>query len=102
MKEKAMLVNQYGIVEEVEEPGFPLNNPGLAHIRALEGRHVHLALADGSRIDDCQLVSAGRDFQDTVWVFTKGIDTFIPLTDVIEAWEATSSRSEAASFGFGT
>jgi hypothetical protein len=56
--------------------------------KALEGRRVGLALSDGSRIDDCQLISAGRPGLDSVWVFLNGDDTFIPLTLVIEMWEA--------------
>ena len=91
-----MLVNLYGMVEEVEEPDAATRRPVPAKMRALEGRHVHLALADGSRIDDCQLVSAGRSSVETVWVFTNGLDTFVPLTQIVDAWEATPSRSRAA------
>jgi hypothetical protein len=53
-----------------------------------EGRRVSMALSDGSRIDDCSLVSAGRGRADTVWVFVNGDDVFISLADVVEVWEA--------------
>lgn len=53
----------------------------------LEGRRVNLALADGSRLDDCELVSAGRGTA-TLWLFVNGDDVFVPVTDVTDAWEA--------------
>ena len=37
-------------------------------LRQWEGRQVSVALADGSRIDDCQLVSAGRCAAGTLWL----------------------------------
>jgi hypothetical protein len=52
-----------------------------------EGRRVSVALADGSRIDDCQLVSAGRNGARTLWLFTNGADMFVALTDVTDVWE---------------
>ena len=54
-------------------------------LRGLEGRTVHLALVDGSRLDDVALVSARSR---TVWVFTNGEDTFVPLSDVVDVWES--------------
>jgi hypothetical protein len=69
----------------------------MRELRQLEGRQVSLALADGSRIDDCSLVSVGRGRSTTLWVFTNGCDTFIPFSDVVDAWEAASpSRRPAA------
>jgi hypothetical protein len=59
----------------------------VAELRALEGHHVSLALLDGSRIDDCQLVSACRNRAGTVWLFTGGIDTFVPLREIVDLWE---------------
>src|SRR5205814_641559 len=44
----------------------------IEEFRKFEGRQVSVALADGSRIDDCSLVSAGRGRADTVWVFVNG------------------------------
>jgi len=51
----------------------------------LEGRRVGISLKDGSRIDDCQLVFAGRD---RVWVFVNGRDTFVSATTVSDFWES--------------
>ena len=53
----------------------------------LEGRRVSVALADGSRIDDCDLVSAGRDGVQRLWLYTNGADAFVPLVDVTDVWE---------------
>jgi hypothetical protein len=58
----------------------------ISELRFLEGRRVSLALTDGSILDDCQLVSVGRRSVNSVWLFTNGTDTFIPLTDVIDCW----------------
>jgi hypothetical protein len=58
-----------------------------AQLRALEGLRVSLALADGSRIDDCQLVSAGRSGMRTVWIHSNGFDVFIQRADVLDVWE---------------
>jgi hypothetical protein len=46
---------------------------------------VHIALADGSRIDDVALVSARSR---SVWVFVNGEDTFLPVDAIVEVWEA--------------
>jgi hypothetical protein len=91
-----MFVNLYGTVEEVNDLESEPRQEALAKVRALEGRHVHIALSDGSRIDDCQLVSACRRSVQTVWVFSNGTDAFVPLTEIIDAWEATPSRRRAA------
>jgi hypothetical protein len=53
----------------------------------LEGRRVNLALLDGSRIDDCELVSAGHGAT-TLWLFVNGDDVFVPVDEVTDAWEA--------------
>jgi len=62
-------------------------------LRILEGRQISLALRDGSRIDDCQLVSAGRATTETLWLFTSGHDVFVSLGDVLDVWEAAPSRA---------
>jgi len=62
-----------------------MSNDGL---RQWEGRQVSVALADGSRVDDCQLVSAGRNGAGTLWLFTNGADRFVALTEVTAVWEA--------------
>jgi hypothetical protein len=61
-------------------------------LRRLEGGNIHLALADGSRIDDVQLVSARGV---TLWVFTCGEDVFVPVSKVIDFWAAGRMRSAA-------
>ena len=53
----------------------------------LEGRRVSVALTDGSRLDDCELVSAGTG-RATLWLFVNGSDVFVPVADVTDAWEA--------------
>jgi hypothetical protein len=61
-------------------------------LRRLEGAGVHLALTDGSRLDDVNLVSTrGRN----LWVFDGGEDIFVPLVDVIDFWPAAGARSAA-------
>jgi hypothetical protein len=52
----------------------------LAH----EGRQVSIVLTDGSRLDDCELVSAGRGRTRTLWIYTGGQDAFIPHQDVLD------------------
>ncbi|HVW33131.1 MAG TPA: hypothetical protein VHL53_11370 [Acidimicrobiia bacterium] len=53
----------------------------------LEGHRVSVALADGSRLDDCELVSAGHGAP-TLWLYLNGDDVFVPVADVTDAWEA--------------
>jgi hypothetical protein len=69
-----------------------MNTTQRARLRALQGRTVHLALSDGSRIDGGVLMSAGSR---TVWVFLNGEDTFIRLGEVIDVWEAGRLGSAA-------
>ena len=70
-------------------------NPSL--IGALEGRQVSVALDDGTRIDDCQLVSYGRHHVATVWLVAGGADLFIPVKRVVEIWEAPPPGASPAS-----
>jgi hypothetical protein len=68
-----------------------------AELTALQGRQVSLALRNGDRIDDAQLVSAGRNRAGTLWLFTNGADIFIAVEKVIDVWEAqTGDRHLAA------
>jgi hypothetical protein len=53
----------------------------------LEGRRVSVALTDGSRLDDCELVSAAHG-TNTLWLYVNGDDLFVPVADVTDAWEA--------------
>jgi hypothetical protein len=59
----------------------------LREMRALQGRQVGVALADGSRIDDYQLVAAGYDGRRSLWLFGNGEDLFVPLHAVRDVWE---------------
>lgn len=56
--------------------------------KELEGHRVSLALRGGDRIDDCQLISVGRAGTRTVWLFANSADTFVPIDDVTDLWEA--------------
>ncbi len=72
-------------------------SPPIPELRMFEGRQVSLALADGSRIDDCSLISAGRSRARTVWLFVNGIDVFIRPAEVVAVWEsAPLGRQPAA------
>jgi hypothetical protein len=65
-----------------------MTRAGLGRLTALEGRQVSLALRNGDRIDDAQLVSARRNRAGTLWLFTNGSDRFVAVGDVIDVWEA--------------
>jgi hypothetical protein len=54
----------------------------------LEGRRVSVAFADGSRLDDCELVSTGHNGASTVWLYANGTDVFAAPDEVLEIWEA--------------
>jgi hypothetical protein len=61
-------------------------------VQKLEGRTVHVALADGSVIDRVPLV-LGRG--NTLWVVRDGEDTFVPLDRVVDVWDAPPFRLTA-------
>ncbi len=61
-------------------------------LRTLEGRVVHVALADGSRMDGVALVSARGT---KLWIFDGGEDTFVPVGSVLEVWEAQHAYAAA-------
>jgi len=46
-----------------------------------------VALSNGDRLDDCDLVAAPRGRTNRLWLFTAGIDLFVPLADVVAMWE---------------
>ena len=64
--------------------------------RPFEGHQVNVALRDGSRIDDSQLVSAGRNRASAIWLFSNNADIFIPFEDIVALWETNPPRSCAA------
>jgi hypothetical protein len=53
----------------------------------MEGRRVCLALVGGSRIDDCELMSAASGCR-SVWIFRNGADEFISAAAVLDYWES--------------
>lgn len=59
----------------------------------LEGSQVSVALRDGDRLDDCQLVSAPRGRSRMVWLFDGRIDVFVPVTDIVALWEVMPYRA---------
>ena len=63
-----------------------------AALRLLEGRRVGISLSDGSRIDDCDLVSAGRDRLSKIWLFADGSDAFVRGEDIVDVWELPTFR----------
>jgi hypothetical protein len=58
------------------------------NLRPLEGHRVSFALADGSRIDDCELISAPRMHSARVWICVSGMDVFLPLASIRDVWES--------------
>ncbi len=64
-------------------------------LQVLEGQQVSVSLRDGARIDDCQLVSAGRSATSTLWLFSNGTDVFVSLGDVVDVWEAPAASRAA-------
>jgi len=59
-------------------------------LRRLEGRTVHVALADGSVMDRVALVLARRD---SLWVVDRGEDAFVPVSRVVRVWDAPPLRA---------
>jgi len=59
----------------------------VAQLIYLEGRRVSVAFADGSRLDDCELVSTGHHGASTLWLYANGADVFAAPEQVIEIWE---------------
>lgn len=64
-----------------------MTGPALSNLRPLEGRRVAIALIDGTRIDDCQLVSLPLRGLHTFWLFSDGEDVFVPVESVLAVWE---------------
>lgn len=65
--------------------------------RSLQGRQVSIAVADGSCIQDCQLISTGVPGTDNLWVFSNGRDVFVPVEEVLDVWEADPAGTQVAS-----
>jgi hypothetical protein len=61
-------------------------------IRSFEGQTISLALADGTRLDHCQLISACRHGTKTLWLYENGADRFVALETVVDLWETGNGR----------
>lgn len=61
----------------------------LRSFRHLEGHHVSVALADGTRLDDCELVSAGRGAAASIWLHDGLDDRIVEAADIVDVWELT-------------
>jgi hypothetical protein len=68
-----------------EKGNVAMTSEARTALNQLEGRQVSVSLIDGSRIDDCQLVLAGK-FK--LWVFVNGHDAFVKVDRVTDVWEA--------------
>jgi hypothetical protein len=68
----------------------------MSSLSLIEGRQVNVALRDGTRIDDCNLVSSGRNCPNSLWLFTNGEDVFIARSDVVDVWETDADPPRAA------
>jgi hypothetical protein len=66
----------------------------VANLAHLEGRRVSVAFRDGSRLDDCELVSTGHNGAPTLWFFANGDDVFADPDNVIDIWEVRSPTPE--------
>ena len=62
---------------------------GTLTVKQLEGFNVSVALSNGDRLDDCQLVAAPRGEASRLWLFTAGMDVFVPMADVLAVWETS-------------
>ncbi|HEV3364447.1 MAG TPA: hypothetical protein VG795_09970 [Acidimicrobiia bacterium] len=61
-----------------------------ARTKGLEGCRVSIALVDGSRIDDCELISAGQRGDGRLWLYSNRADTFVSLAEVADLWESAA------------
>jgi hypothetical protein len=83
-------------LQEMRDEGGTMTDKQTTKLRLIEGQQVNIALRDGTRLDDCNLVSSGRNRLDTLWLFVNGEDVFVPCSDVVDFWEADSNRPWAA------
>jgi hypothetical protein len=69
-----------------------------SRLAALVGSDVSVLLLDGSRLDECQLVSFSRRVT-TAWLVHRGGDVFGPIDTITDVWNVggavrpTSSRA---------
>jgi hypothetical protein len=72
-----------------------MNTEHVIQLRSLEGHCVSLALRDGSRIDNGQLISGGRNRARTLWLFAGGSDTFVAIDEIVDLWETSPGARPA-------
>jgi hypothetical protein len=58
--------------------------PDTVELRNFEGQLVSMIMADGSRMDDVRVISAGHEGLRTIWVVAGGSDVFLPVVDVVK------------------
>ena len=73
-----------------------MNDQRIRNLRCFEGQKASVALRDGTRLDDCSVVSGGRNGLDNVWLFANGKDLFIPRCEIIDVWPSRNNRPRAA------
>ena len=61
--------------------------PATRTYRQLQGRHVTVAMRDGTRLVDCELVSAGRRGRGTLWLLVGDDDRIVAVADVADVTE---------------
>jgi hypothetical protein len=68
-----------------------------SRLAALVGRAVSLTMADGTQLEQCELVShpRGRRLR-TAWIVHGGDDMFVPVEAIADVWEAGGTRRQAA------
>lgn len=64
-----------------------MTHKGRGQLKHLEGHRVSVALDDGTRIDDCELVAVDRGPRGHLWVHANGVDAFVPFAKVADVWE---------------
>lgn len=63
----------------------------IENLRALQGRHINLAMADRTCMDGAVLqgvIDGGR-----LWLHADGGDVFVDLADVLDVWEPEAARA---------
>jgi hypothetical protein len=66
-----------------------------ARLQSLRGGRVSVALRNGTRIDDCQLISAGHSSTGTVWLVSDGADVFVRREELLAVWPVPGSARAA-------
>ena len=62
-------------------------------LRQLEGHRISLSLIGGARVDDCELVSAARHPDGTLWLYCGSDDQFVRVADVLDCWETPGVKA---------